>query len=108
MLTQFASLSLADQKKMLVSLRDFYNSNRASAKLTRQAAAEARAKAKADKQAAAIVKAQARLQKLLDKQNPVGAKAIKAAKRPSKVTVTYGAEDSIIASRIMAKKSIIK
>jgi len=44
---------------------------------------------KASKVAAAIAKAEARLQKLLAKAvGPVGAKARKAAKRPSKAIVT--------------------
>lgn len=56
------------------------------------------------RRAAAIEKAEARLAKLLAKQaQPVGAKAIKANKKPGKV-VTYGAEDNAIASAIMAKK----
>lgn len=35
-----------------------------------------------------IAKMEARLQKMKDKQNPVGAKAVKASKRPSKAIVT--------------------
>ena len=63
----------------------------------RLALKEAKATAKADRAAAAelkrtnaIAKAQARLQKLLDKQNPVGAKALKAARKPGAVTITKG------------------
>ena len=53
------------------------------------------------------MKAQARLQKLLEKQAaPVGSKAIKANKRPSKV-VTYGAEANALAETIKAGKSTI-
>ena len=67
--------------------------------------AEAKAAAAAEKQAAAIAKAEARLAKLLAKQvGPVGAKAVKANKRPSKA-VTFGAEDNAIAANIMARKA---
>ena len=56
------------------------------------------------RRAAAIEKAEARLAKLLAKQaQPVGAKALKANRKPSKV-VTYGAEANDIAAAIMAKK----
>lgn len=68
------------------------------AKIAKRVAADTR-------RSAAIAKAQARLDKLLAKQAaPVGSKAVKANKRPSKV-VTYGAEDNAIASAIMAKKA---
>ena len=56
------------------------------------------------RRAAAIEKAEARLAKLLAKQaQPVGVKALKANRKPSKV-VTYGADDNAIAAAIMAKK----
>jgi microcystin-dependent protein len=59
------------------------------------------------KRAAAIVKAEARLAKLVAKQvGAVGAKAIKANKRPSK-GVTYGAEANDFASKIKAGISTI-
>jgi hypothetical protein len=57
------------------------------------------------KRAIAIVKAEARLAKLLAKQvGAVGAKAVKANKRPSK-GVVFGAEDNAIAAAIMARKA---
>ena len=106
MVPQFLSLSLADQKTMLAVLKQEHAQAKARAKATREADKAAKAQAKADKQAAAIVKAQARLQKLLEKQaKPVGTKALKAARRPSKAVVTYGAEANQIASAIMAKKA---
>ena len=75
------------------------------AKLAKSEARRAREAKAAARRSAAIEKAQARLQKLLDKQAaPVGAKALKANRKPSKV-VTYGAEDNAIASAIMAKKA---
>ena len=103
---QFNALSLKDQASTIKQLRAFYTENRAAAKLARASVAQAKAAAKAEKQAAAIVKAQARLQKLLDKQAaPVGVKALKANRKPSKATVTYGAEANQIAAAIMAKKA---
>ena len=78
----------------------------AGVKQERENAKAAKAEAKASKQAAAIAKAQARLEKLLAKQAaPVGVKALKAARRPSKAVVTYGAEANQIAAAIMAKKA---
>ena len=78
---------------------------RLDAKLAKSEARRAREEKALARRSAAIEKAQARLQKLLEKQaQPVGAKAIKANKKPSKV-VTYGAEDNAIASAIMAKKA---
>ena len=85
MLNQFASLSLADQKAMLATLRGAYATARADAKafreqekLTRAMTREMKAQAKVARQAAAIEKAQARLAKLLEKQAaPVGVKALK-------------------------------
>jgi len=116
MLSQFSALSLADQKAMLAdqkamlaSLRSAYATNRANAKAARQAARLEKAQAKALKQEQAIVRAQLRLQKLLEKQAaPVGTKAKKAARRPSKAVVTYGAEANAIASAILAKKASAK
>jgi microcystin-dependent protein len=59
------------------------------------------------KRAVAIVKAEARLAKLLAKQvGAVGAKAVKANKRPSKA-VTYGAEANDLAAKIKAGVSTI-
>jgi hypothetical protein len=59
------------------------------------------------KRLAAIAKAQARLDKLLSKSvGAVGAKAIKANKRPSKA-VTYGAEANDLAAKIKAGVSTI-
>ena len=59
------------------------------------------------KRAAAIVKAEARLAKLVAKQvGAVGAKAIKANKRPSK-TAVYASEANALAARIKAGLSTI-
>ena len=59
------------------------------------------------KRLAAIAKAQARLDKLLSKSvGAVGAKAIKANKRPSK-TAVYASEANALAARIKAGLSTI-
>jgi len=73
---------------------------KSNALLAKEQAAEA-------KRADAIAKAQARLDKLLSKSvGAVGAKAIKANKRPSKA-VTYGAEANDLAAKIKAGVSTI-
>jgi hypothetical protein len=78
---------------------------RLDAQLAKSEARRAKAEATATRRSAAIAKAQARLDKLLAKQAaPVGAKALKANRKPGKVT-TYGAEDNAIAASIMAKKA---
>jgi hypothetical protein len=112
MQAQFATLPVRLQATMLKELRAIHAQCRADLKAgkellkaERTAARLEKQQAKALKQEQAILKAQLRLQKLLEKQAaPVGAKAIKANKKPSKV-VTYGAEDNAIASAIMAKKA---
>lgn len=108
MQASFSALSLAEQRAMLKTLRGVYATNRANVLASKVQVKEAKALAKAERQAAAIAKAQARLEKLLAKQAaPVGAKALKANRKPGKVT-TYGAEDNAIASAIMAKKASAK
>ena len=109
---QFALLPIRLQSAMLKELRVIHAQSRADLKAgkellkaDRAAARLEKQQAKALKQEQAILKAQLRLQKLLEKQAaPVGSKAIKANKRPSKV-VTFGAEDNAIAAAIMAKKA---
>lgn len=58
----------------------------AKVKAAKVAAKEANAKARATRKAAAVAKAKARLEALL--APPAGAKAIKAAKKPSKPVIT--------------------
>ena len=73
---------------------------KANGLLAKEQAAEA-------KRAAAIAKAQARLDRLLSKSvGAVGAKAIKANRKPSKA-VTYGAEANDLAAKIKAGVSTI-
>ena len=114
---QFSALTVKEQAETLKAFKAIHAESKAglkaflaNAKLFRKndlaLKREAKAKAKAEKQAAAIEKAQARLQKLLEKQaQPVGIKAAKANRKPSKAVVTYGAEDNAIAAAIMAKKA---
>lgn len=59
-------------------------------KAEKEKALQDKATAKEAKRQAAIRKAEAALAKLLDKANPVGVKALKAARKPSPVIVTKG------------------
>ena len=80
------ALALAEARQALATQKALVAELSAKAKAERSAA-------KATKVETAIAKAQARLQKLMSKQvGPVGAKASKAAKRPSKGVVLTGAE----------------
>ena len=107
MQAQFATLTIRQQAAMLKELRAIHAQSRADLKAGKALLKADKAAAKAEKQAAAIAKAQARLDKLLAKQAaPVGVKAIKANRKPSKV-VTYGSEDNQIAAAIMQKKASV-
>ena len=98
-------LTTGQKKAAIAALRASLVADRANAKASKIATAEAKAAAATAKRETAIAKAQARLEKLLAKQvGAVGAKAVKANKRPSKA-VTFGAEDNAIAAAIMARKA---
>jgi len=98
-------LTTGQKRAAIAALRASLIADREQAAATKIAAAEAKAAAATAKREAAIAKAQARLEKLLAKQvGAVGAKAVKANKRPSK-GVTFGAEDNAIAATIMARKA---
>jgi hypothetical protein len=102
---QFQALSLSDQVATIKAFKAIVAEKRQAFKASKEAQKAQKAEQKLARQAAAIAKAQARLQKLLEKQAaPVGVKALKANRKPSKVT-TYGAEDNAIASAILAKKA---
>ena len=90
-----ARASLKAQKELVSVLALEYKNARALAKMEKTAKAEAR-------KATAIAKAQAKLEKLLA---PVGAKAIKANRKPSKVVVTEGSEANAIAAALVAKRN---
>ena len=84
--------------------RDYKRAATAQKRLANINAKAAKAEAAAAKRVSAIEKAKAKLQKLLDKQNPVGAKAIKANRKPSAVKVSIGAEANAIAAALVAKR----
>ena len=98
------TLTLTEKRDLIKTLKVLIRTEMAN---NRQAKIDAKVQKQVDiasKREVAILKAQARLQKLLDKQSaPVGSKAIKANKKPSKV-ITYGAEDNAIAASIITKK----
>ena len=98
-------LTLNQKRETLAALKASIKLEVETKKALRALAADAKLKAAAEKREAAIAKAQARLEKLLAKQvGAVGAKAVKANKRPSK-GVVFGAEDNAIAAAIMARKA---
>lgn len=93
-------LTTAQKRAAIAALRASLVADREQAAAAKIAAAEA-------KRAAAIEKAEARLAKLLAKAvGPVGTKAVKANKRPSKV-ITFGAEANALAEKIKAGVSTI-
>jgi microcystin-dependent protein len=99
-------LTTGQKRAAIAALRASLVADREQAKANKIAAAEAKASAATAKREAAIAKAQARLEKLLAKQvGAVGAKAVRANKRPSKAVVTEYAEANAIAAAIMAKKA---
>lgn len=80
-----AGLTTAQKREAIRVLRESIQGDMFQKRVQKQNDAAAKEAAKASKVATAIAKAEARLRKLLEKQSkPVGAKAIKAAKRPSK------------------------
>jgi hypothetical protein len=97
-------LTLNQKRETLVALKASIKLEVANRKALRGLNAEMKRHAAVAKRDAQIAKAEARLQKLIAKQvGAVGAKAVKANKKPGKV-VTYGAEANEIAAAIMAKK----
>jgi microcystin-dependent protein len=97
---KIATEALKTQKAVVAALRIKVQVEREAIAASKVASAEA-------KRAAAIVKAEARLAKLLAKSvGPVGAKAVKANKRPSK-GVVFGAEANELAAKIKAGVSTI-
>ena len=82
-------LTTAQKRETIKALREALKADAVAKREARAAAKIDREAKRASKVAAAIAKAEARLQKLLSKQvGPVGSKARKAAKRPSKAIVT--------------------
>lgn len=100
-------LTLDQKRAAIAALRASIKAERADRKAgaaqrkaDREAAKAAKAEAREQKRLAAIAKAQARLQKLLDKQNPVGTAARKAAKKPGAVKITQYQVDARAANDI--------
>lgn len=82
-------LTTNQKRETIRALREALKADIIAKREARAAAKAEREALKASKMQAAIAKAEARLQKLLAKAvGPVGAKARKAAKRPSKAIVT--------------------
>ena len=100
-------LTLNQKRAALVALKEAIKAENDMRKALKQDAILAKRAAADAKREAAIAKAQARLEKLLAKSvGAVGAKAVKANKRPSK-GVTFGAEANQLAETIKAGKSTI-
>ena len=100
-------LTTGQKRAAIAALRASLIVDREQAAATKIAAAEAKRAAATVKREAAIAKAQARLEKLLAKSvGAVGAKAVKANKRPSK-GVVFGGEANELAAKIKAGVSTI-
>jgi hypothetical protein len=79
------SLTTTEKRSLIKELRESIAIDRSVARSAKVLARAEKAQARADKKADRIAKLQAKLDALL---NPVGAKAIKASKKPGKATVT--------------------
>ena len=78
-------------KNVIAGIRAALKKERESNRSAKLAAKQQLAGIRAERKAARVAKLEAQLQKLKEKQNPVGAKAIKAAKRPSPVRILKAA-----------------
>ncbi len=87
-ISTLASLTVAEKRAALKELNAMIKADIANAKVARAEAKEARLKKAFERRENSIAKAKARLEKLLDKKNPVGAKALKANRKPGPVTVS--------------------
>lgn len=83
--------SLKIQKNVIVGIQNAIKREKASSRSAKINAKQVKAAAAAERKAARVAKLEAQLQKLKEKNNPVGAKAIKAAKRPSPVRILKAA-----------------
>ncbi len=79
------------QKNVIAGIRAALKQEKEYNRSAKLAAKQQLAGIRAERKAARVAKLEAQLQKLKEKQNPVGAKAIKAAKRPSPVRVLKAA-----------------
>jgi len=79
------------QKNVIAGIRAALKQEKEYNRSAKLAAKQQLAGIRAERKAARVAKLEAQLQKLKEKQNPVGAKAIKAAKRPSPVRILKAA-----------------
>jgi hypothetical protein len=86
-----STVALKDKRALLAELKDAIKTDVALNRESRAAVKAAKTAKRDANMANRIAKAQERLQKLLDKANPVGSKAIKAARRAGKVTIIKAA-----------------
>jgi hypothetical protein len=83
--------SLKIQKNVIVRIQNAIKREKESARSAKINAKQVKAAASAERKAARVAKLEAQLARLKEKKNPVGAKAIKAAKRPSPVRILKAA-----------------
>ena len=81
-------LTLNQQRAAVKALKAAIAESVAYRRQEKEAAKIYKARKATERREAAIAKAQARLDRLMAKANPVGAKAAKANRKPSAVTVT--------------------
>jgi hypothetical protein len=81
-------LTLTQKREAVKALKAAIKEEATMRRLSKEFAKAEKAKAAEARREVAIAKAQAKLQRLLDKANPVGAKALKANRKPSACTVT--------------------
>ena len=103
-----STLTLAEKRAMLKSLKENIKAHAALARDAKVAQKLQKAENAETRRQAAIDKARAKLEKLLNKTQPVGRLAIKANKKPSKATVTKldMLEANEIAKKFAAKKAV--
>ena len=83
-------MSIKDKRTAIAELKASIKETLAFNRQEKAVAKALKAAKAAERREIAIAKAQAKLQRLLDKTNPVGAKAVKANRKPSAVTITKG------------------
>ena len=83
--------SLKIQKNLIAGIKNAIKREKASERAAKINAKQVKAAAAAERKAARVAKLEAQLARLKEKNNPVGAKAIKAAKRPSPVRILKAA-----------------
>ena len=81
-------LTLTQKRQAVAALKASIKETMEYQRQEKLAAKVYRAAKAAERREVAIAKAQAKLDRLLDKANPVGAKAIQANRKPSACTVT--------------------